>query len=92
MRYTSVVHLDKGHLRAFAARPWALLEDAKREHIAERFRADPIAHASSIHALRDHLRIVRPDWPTAADLAADFEDHVALKRKLERVAVHLRDR
>jgi hypothetical protein len=92
MRYTSLVHVDRDQLRAFAARPWALLEDAKREHIAERFRADPIAHAASIHALRDHLRIVRPEWPTAEDLAADFEDHVALKRKLERVAVRHRDR
>lgn len=86
------MRIAREHARAFAGRPWGLLEDAKREHIAASFRADPAAHAASIYALRDHLRLVRPEWPTAAELMTDLEDHVALKRKLERVAVYLRDR
>jgi hypothetical protein len=83
------VHIDAELLKAFAHRRWDLLEDAKREHIAARYRQDPAAHVASIHALRDHLRLVRPEWPTPEDLAEDFEAHVDMNRKLDRVAVYL---
>ncbi|MFO0681120.1 MAG: hypothetical protein U0234_03670 [Sandaracinus sp.] len=33
-----------------------------------------------------HLRQVRPEWPSAEDLGRDYEDHVALKRKLDRAS------
>lgn len=78
------IHPDD--IRAFAARRWDLLEDAKREHIAERYRMDPSAHVRSVHALREHLRAVRPEWPTREDLARDLADHISLKQKLDRAA------
>ena len=84
--------IPKDQLRAFADRPWQRLEDAKREHIAEGFRIDAAAHAASVYALREHLRLVRPEWPTAEDLGVDLADHIAMKRKIDRVAVYFRDR
>ena len=78
--------LDLEDVRAFARRRWDVAEDEKRAFIAAQYRADPIAHARSVDALRDHLRAVRPEWPTRADLERDLEDHVELKRKLDRAA------
>lgn len=73
------MRFDPEHLRAFARRPWAEIERAKREDMAEAYRRDPEAHVESVLALREHLRLVRPEWPTAEDLGRDYEDHVALK-------------
>lgn len=85
--YASGVRIDPEHLRAYARRPWGEIENAKREFIAEQYRADPRAHGESIERLREHMRQVRPDWPTPADLARDLADHVELKAKIDRVAV-----
>lgn len=78
--------IDLDDVRAFATRRWDLAEAAKREHIAERHRADPTAHWRSVDALREHLRTVRPEWPTPEDLASDLADLVALKKKIDRAA------
>lgn len=84
--------IDREHLRAYARRPWAALEAAKRDAMAAQYRADPAAHARAVEALTVHLRAVRPDWPTQAELAADLEAHVALKHKLDRAAAVWRER
>ena len=65
--------IDPEHLRAFAQRPWADIERRKREYLAAAYRADPEAHAASIDALREHVRTMRPEWPTNADLARDLD-------------------
>ncbi len=83
---------DPEHLRAFARRPWATIVAAKREHIATRHREDPAAHAARVLALRDHMRLVRPEWPTAEDRARDFADHVALKAKIDHASRQLKHR
>lgn len=80
------MRFDPEHLRAFARRPWAEIERAKREDMAEAYRRDPEAHVDSVEALRVHLRQVRPEWPSAEDLLQDYRDHVALKTKLDRAA------
>lgn len=80
------MRIDPEHLRAYAARPWAELERSKREHIAARYREDPAEHAASVARMTEHLKAVRPDWPTEDDLARDLADHVELKRKLDLVA------
>jgi hypothetical protein len=79
-------------LRNFVQRPWEAVETAKREHIAARYREDPDAHVARVHALRDHMRLVRPEWPTDDDRARDLADHIALKAKIDRASRHLRDR
>lgn len=84
--------LDLEDVRAFARRRWDVAEVEKREFIAAQYRADPIAHTRSIDALRDHLRSVRPEWPTRADLEDDLRDHIELKRKLDRAAPLVTDR
>lgn len=78
--------MSREQLRAFANRPWVDAERAKREHMAERYREDPAAHVAAIHALRAHLRVVRPEWPTPADRAADLLHHIELKAKIDRAA------
>jgi len=83
---------DPEHLRAFARRPWAAIEAAKREHIAARHREDPAGHAARVQALLDHVRLVRPEWPTAEDRARDLADHIALKAKIDRAAGRLQHR
>lgn len=92
LRYDRWMAIAPEDIRAFARRRWDLVEDSKREFIADRYREDPIAHARSIEALREHLRAVRPEWPTQDDLARDLEDHIALKRKLDRAAPFVRHR
>lgn len=82
----AVAPIDPEHLRAYARRPWSDIERAKREYIADRYRADPSAHARSVERLREHMREVRPEWPTKDDLARDLADHVALKQKIDRAA------
>ena len=74
-------------VRAFARRRWDLREDEKQALAAEQYRRDPVGHVRSIEALRQHVRAVRPEWPTEDDLARDHADHVELKRKLDRAAV-----
>ena len=86
------MRVDPEDLRAYARRPWGRAEDAKREFIAARWREDPDAHVRAIHALADHLRAVRPEWPTPEELARDLADHVELKRKLDRAAGRLAGR
>jgi hypothetical protein len=80
------VKIDREHLRAYANRPWGAIEQAKREDIAARARQSPEAHARAIAALREHMRRVRPDWPTPDDLARDLADHIELKRKIDHAA------
>lgn len=87
--YPPVVSLDPEHLRAYARRPWAERERAKREFVAERYRQDPAGHVASIAALREHLRQVRPEWPTPDELERDLEAHIDLKRKLDRAGAWL---
>lgn len=91
-RYAAKVAHDPEHLRAFARRPWAAIEDAKREHIAARYREDPEAHVARVHALREHMRLVRPEWPTPDDRAQDLSDHIALKALIDRASRRLAHR
>ena len=90
--YPRGVAHDPEHLRAFARRPWAAIEAAKRELIAARHREDPDGHAARVLALREHMRLVRPEWPTAEDRAQDLADHVALKAKIDRASRKLQHR
>ena len=71
----------------FVARDRERVGALKRDHHAERQRASRgEAGLQAAQALREHVRKVRPDWPTARDRDEDFAHHVALKRRIDRAA------
>jgi hypothetical protein len=79
------VHPDD--LRAYARRPWHLLEALEQEHWARELATrGPLATLEASQALWAHMRRVRPDWPTEADRAADLAHHRALKQAIDRAA------
>lgn len=79
--------MDKKAIRAFVERDREQVAALKRVHHANRNRAS--RGASGLEAarlLREYARKVRPGWPTAREREADFADHVALKRRIDRAA------
>lgn len=73
--------MDRAAIRAFASRDRTEVAAAKAAWWA---RADTEARFRAAHALWEHARRVRPDWPTADDRAADLAHHVRLKSLLDR--------
>lgn len=72
---------------AFVGRDWASMAALKRLHWAERFHAEgsqATVRASS--ALWEHVRRIKPDWPTERDRRADLAHHIEFKRLLDRTA------
>ena len=72
-------------VRAYAGRAWHAAERLKREHwareVAER---GPSATFEASLALWDHMRRLRPDWPSPAERREDLAHHVTLKRAIDR--------
>jgi hypothetical protein len=82
--YDSFMHPD--HLRAFALRPWAEIEEAKSRYwIARKAELSPAEALAVAEALRVHARALRPDWPSPAERAADLEAHARVAADLRRV-------
>jgi hypothetical protein len=69
-------------IKRFAGWDWQRLSAAKREWWAGR---TPEARLRAAHALREHMRAVRPDWPSPAERQEDLEAHIRLSRLLRRV-------
>lgn len=88
--------MEPSDLRAYRERGWAVAEAAKRAHWAREFAArGPAATIEAAHALFEHMRLVRPDWPSEDQRREDFAHHVELKRRIDRAAhafAHLADR
>jgi hypothetical protein len=81
------VGMDRDAIRGYVGRQWAALADAKRAWHARRFREHGAAPGVALaQALWEHVRGIRPDWPTAADRERDLAHHVELKRQLDRTA------
>jgi hypothetical protein len=74
-------------LRAYAQRAWHVAEALEQDHWA-RERADrgPRATFEASQALWEHMRAVRPDWPSDDERRQDLADHIALKRLIDRAA------
>jgi hypothetical protein len=74
-------------LRAYARRNWRAAEMRKREHwareVAER---GPLAAFEASQALWEHMRRLRPAWPSPEERRADLAHHMALKRALDLAA------
>jgi hypothetical protein len=74
-------------IRAYAERDWARVADADREHWVQRFRAEgPSATIAASHALFEHARSARVDFPGSRYAAADLSSQVQLKQLLDRAA------
>lgn len=81
MRYAEGV--DPEAIRAFARRDRAAVAAAKRAWWAAQ---DPDVAVRAAGALWEHVRRLRPEWPTDRDRAEDLAHHVELKRRLDRAA------
>jgi hypothetical protein len=74
-------------IREFVNRSRGEVMSAKREHWASLHRArGPAATVAASQALRQHMRRLRPEWPTDRDRAADLAHHLELKRKIDAAA------
>jgi len=74
-------------VRAYARRAWHMAERLKREHwVRETAVRGPLATFEASLALWEHMRSLRPDWPSRDERRADFEHHIRLKRDIDRAA------
>jgi hypothetical protein len=74
------------HIREYAERDWARVANSDREHWVERFRVEgSSATVAASHALFEHARSAREDFPGVRYAAADLGSHVRLKQLLDRV-------
>jgi hypothetical protein len=79
--------MDPAHLRAFARRARVEVEREKRAYWARQHRERTYrATLDASYALYEHVRRIRPDFPTERDRAEDLAHHVALKRLLDRAS------
>jgi hypothetical protein len=75
------------HLRAYAQRAWHVAEALEQEHWArELAERGPLATFEASQALWQHMRALRPDWPSDDERRQDLADHLALKRLIDRAA------
>lgn len=79
--------MDPASIRAFALRARVEVEDEKRAYWAKQ-HGDRTHRATldASHALYEHVRRIRPDFPTERDRAEDLAHHVALKRLLDQAS------
>jgi len=68
-------------IRRFAERDWERLSAEKTAWWAERSAEERLRAAE---LLREHMRRIRPDWPSPAERQADHEAHALLSRMLRR--------
>jgi hypothetical protein len=79
--------VEADHLKAFIERDWAAAAALKREHWAREFaERGSAATLEASQALWQHMRLVRPNWPSDRERLHDLAHHVALKRAIDRVA------
>jgi hypothetical protein len=85
--------MEPGDIREFVGRCWDKKDALKRQYWVERYCSEgPGATLAASSMLREHFKVLRPDWPTAEDRAADLRRHLVLIAKLDRVAHAFKDR
>jgi hypothetical protein len=79
--------MDPHDVRAYLERGWTVIEDLDREHWAREFaQRGPDAAMAAGEALREHVRSIRPDWPSDEERRADLAHHIELKLAIDRAA------
>jgi hypothetical protein len=85
--YGILLVMDPASIRAFARRARSEVEREKRAYWAKQHGDRTYRATLDVsHALYEHVRRVRPDFPTDRDRAEDLAHHVALKRLLDRAS------
>lgn len=79
--------MDAAHAQAFLRRPWDALTSLERDHWAGEFaRRGPAATLEVSRLLWEHMRRVRPDWPSDTERRQDLAHHIALKGAIDRAS------
>lgn len=79
--------MDPAAIRAFVQRSRTEVEREKRAFWAEQYEARSYRRTlEASGALYEHVRRIRPDFPTDRDRVEDLANHVALKRLLDRAS------
>lgn len=74
-------------VRAYAQRAWHVAEALEQEHWArELSERGLLATFTASQALWEHMRALRPDWPSDDERRQDLADHIALKKLIDRAA------
>ena len=74
-------------LREYAGRDWRRIESQDRAYWAERYRQfGGLETLRAAQVLWQHMKAVRPDWPTAAERAADLAQHIQLNALMDRAS------
>ncbi|HUL76168.1 MAG TPA: hypothetical protein VL691_02815 [Vicinamibacteria bacterium] len=72
-------------IRAYMARDWAAVRDAKDAYWAERVgRLGPAEGLRIAEELRRQAQLLNPAWPSEDDRREDFLAHVRLRSLLDR--------
>jgi hypothetical protein len=79
--------MDPANIRTFALRARVEVEREKRAYWAKQ-HGDRTFHATLdvSYALYEHVRRIRPDFPTDRDRAEDLAHHVTLKHLLDQAS------
>jgi hypothetical protein len=79
--------VDPDDVRAYANRPWAVVEAMKRDYWVREFvHRGPDATFEASQALWAHMRALQPGWPPDDERQTDLGHHVELKRAIDRAA------
>ena len=79
--------MNPADIRAFLQRDRSFVEDEKRAYWAEEHRErGPELTVGAAARMYEYARAVRPDFPTAGDLAEDLAHQVAFKQRLLAIA------
>ena len=79
--------MNAADLKAYAARAWHLVSALEHEHWArELAERGPLATFEISQALYEHMRRLRPDWPSDDERREDLAHHVAHKRNIDHAA------
>ena len=78
---------QNANLNEYAARDWRIIENLDRLHWIREYRQHgPEATVRASMALWEHLRQIRPEWPTAQDRQEDLDHHILLIQIFQRAA------
>jgi hypothetical protein len=78
--------MKSADIRAYVERDWDAVRDLKDRYWAEAKRALTPDEALAVgDQLRQHVRMLRPDWPDAEQRRADLAVHARVSALLRRV-------
>lgn len=79
--------MDPAAIRAFVQRSRSEVEHEKRAYWARQYSEQTYRRTlEASHALYEHVRRIRPDFPTDRDREDDLAHHVALKKLLDQAS------